>query len=169
MNASPTIIVMTSDYVVPNAYVRQGRMNASPTLTVGAPLMAPVLMRVRNVMTPLMAPVFNARSERNDAIDGAHGASDYIAPNAYIRQGRMNASPTIIVMTSDYVVPNTYVRQGRINASPTITVGAPVADRSAFVAAAAGSSPDAPDVYRYLFTIVIKLTRLNLGVDTLRF
>ena len=57
-------------------------------------------MRVRNVMTPLMAPVFNARSERNDAIngarvnarserndaiDGAHGASDYIVPNAYIR------------------------------------------------------------------------------------
>ena len=64
---------------------------------------------------------------------------------------------------------HTYVRQGRINASPTITVEAPVADRSAFVAAAAGSSPDAPDVYRYLFTIVIKLTRLNLGVDTLRF
>ena len=106
MNASPTIIVMTSDYVVPNAYVRQGRINASPTLTVGAPLMAPVLMRVRNVMTPLMAPVlmrvrnvmtplmvpvFNARTGRHDAIDGAHGASDYIAPNAYIHQGRMNA------------------------------------------------------------------------------
>ena len=85
MNASPTIIVMTSDYVVPNAYVRQGRMNASPTLTVGAPLMAPVLMRVRNVMTPLMAPVFNARSERHDAINGARCASDDIVPNTYIR------------------------------------------------------------------------------------
>ena len=94
------------------------------------PLMAPVLMRIRNVMTPLMVPVVR---------------------------------PMILSRT------HTYVRQGRINASPTITVEAPVADRSAFVAAAAGSSPDAPDVYRYLFTIVIKLTRLNLGVDTLRF
>ena len=160
--------------------------------------MAPVLMRAQNVMTPFMAP--------------GGEASDYIAPNAYVRQERMNVSPTITIMTSDYIAPNAYVRQGRINASlqyvmtsdyiaasayvrqgrmnasPTLTVGAPlmapvlmrtrnvmtplmapVSDRSAFVAAATDSSPDAPDVYRDLFAIVIKLTRLNLGVDTLRF
>ncbi len=86
-------------------------MNASPTLgSVGAPLMAPVLMRVRDVMTPLMAPVL-----------------------MQIRN----------VMT-------------------------PRPDKSALVAAAACCSPDAPDVYRYLFAIVIQLTCLNLSINTLR-
>jgi len=101
-------------------------MNASPTLgSVGAPLMAPVLMRVRDVMTPLMAPVLMR-------------ARDVMTP--LMAPGLMQIRN---VMT-------------------------PRPDKSALVAAAACCSPDAPDVYRYLFAIVIQLTCLNLSINTLR-
>ena len=88
--------------------------------------MAPVLMRVRDVMTPFMAPV-------------SIRARDVMTPLM---------APVLMQIRN---------------------VMTPRPDKSALVAAAAGSSPDTPDVYRYLFTIVIQLTRLNLGVDTLRF
>ncbi|ORM80206.1 hypothetical protein HA43_00500 [Pantoea eucrina] len=68
--------------------------------------MAPGLMRVRNVMTPFMAPGGDARARR-----------DNVQYGAVFDQGRINAPPTV-VYPRDKPRDGAVFDQGRINAPP---------------------------------------------------